>query len=669
MVFSIPDGCMQCGVCEAICPKSALKLVRDEIGDVVDFVISDNCINCGLCISRCPLNFSLPMKETNECHATRVSEVNGSSSGGVVTAIVKAFVEGGGYACISVETEDCLARHILTNDLGVVEKSVGSKYIVSETIGVFPEIEAKLKNGDRVLYVSISCQVAALYAYLGKEYENLYTIDLLCSANITKEVFQKHLKDHNAKGYIHRFTGTNGSRSLMVLVDGSVASELSNDGLVPHRLERHICMKGCLECRHHTFERIGDLTCGDYWGRVKHHRFITGQASLVLINNNRLTKFYNDLVADFDVVLTREQSKTFNCIDFDMPEDAKELNTLYHNEFKSKPLGAIKRNRFDIELSSCTTVPNYGSVLLSWAVYKYLSKQGYSIRLNAENVGLKNNFDGNPCLVFPKGYGSVDIGIGEAEVLLKAGDQQWNYAYNKDWYAEQLYRGRKGHKISYGVSFGMIDGGFVDGASIAEFADDFKNFNAIGVREENDLRLLKKVGVNAERVADTIFLLDKNDYEDIMSERVVAGDYVVVYDLYGKLTHLIRALSDKYRIPVVYIGNYGTNYYNSIHEKIGGNYKPDEFLRSIHDAKAVVTNSLHGVYFSMIFGVPVTAVQDRVDDARFATLKDVYGISASEDDLANISKAYYDFGAIANAVRRESELGRLWLNGKLSNYL
>lgn len=669
MVFFIPNGCMQCGVCEAVCPKSALSLVKNEIGNVVGFEVSEGCINCSLCSERCPINFTLPMKDAKECHATRVGNAKRSSSGGVVTSIVKAFVEAGGYACVSIEMENCTAKHVLTNDLSVVEKSVGSKYIVSDTIDVFPEIETKLKGGDKVLYVSISCQVAALYAYLGVEYDNLYTIDLLCSANITKEVFQKHLADRKATGYIHRYSGGVGSQSSIILTDGSVATELSNDGMVPHRLERHICMTGCLKCQHHTCERIGDMTCGDYWGRFKYHSSLSDPVSLVMINSNRLSSFYNDLALDFDIVLTREQAKHSNCIDFEMQEDAEELNALYHNEFKTKPLGAIKRNRFDIELSACTTVPNYGSVLLSWSAYKYLTDCGYSVRLNAENIGLKKGFDGSPTLAFQRGYGSVDIGVGEAEVLLRTGDQQWNYEYNKDWYAEQLYRGRKGHKIAYGVSFGRADGGFVDGANIADFKDDFKSFNSIGVREDNDVQLLKNVGVNAERVADCAFLLNKNDYEEVMSEPVIDGDYFVVYDLYGKLSHVLRSLSDKYRIPVVYIGNYGTGYYNPIHKKIGMNYKPEEFLRLVHDAKAVVTNSLHGVYFSMIFGVPVTVIQERTDDARFATLKNIYGINAHAEDYANLSKAYYDFSAVDNTIRREGEISRLWLSGKLSNYL
>lgn len=79
--------------------------------------------------------------------------------------------------------------------------------------------------------------------------------------------------------------------------------------------------------------------------------------------------------------------------------------------------------------------------------------------------------------------------------------------------------------------------------------------------------------------------------------------------------------------------------------------------------------SIHGVYFSMIFGVPVTVIQERTDDARFATLKNIYGINAHAEDYANLSKAYYDFSAVDNTIRREGEISRLWLSGKLSNYL
>lgn len=56
----------------------------------------------------------------------------------------------------------------------------GSKYVQSEIGATYAVVEKELKSFKKVLFVGTPCQVAGLKSYLLKEYDNLYTMDIIC---------------------------------------------------------------------------------------------------------------------------------------------------------------------------------------------------------------------------------------------------------------------------------------------------------------------------------------------------------------------------------------------------------------------------------------------------------------------------------------------------------
>ena len=51
-----------------------------------------------------------------------------------------------------------------------------------------------LNSGESVLFSGCPCQVAGLKAYLGKDYENLFTIDLICHGVPSNRAFKDYIK-------------------------------------------------------------------------------------------------------------------------------------------------------------------------------------------------------------------------------------------------------------------------------------------------------------------------------------------------------------------------------------------------------------------------------------------------------------------------------------------
>lgn len=84
-----------------------------------------------------------------------------------------------------------------------------SKYVQGDLNDVFPRIKEALEQGRKVLFSGTGCQVGALYSYLPKEYDNLYTIDIVChgvpSPKMWKDFLKMREKELHGKAEVVQF--------------------------------------------------------------------------------------------------------------------------------------------------------------------------------------------------------------------------------------------------------------------------------------------------------------------------------------------------------------------------------------------------------------------------------------------------------------------------------
>ena len=221
--------------------------------------------------------------------ATRVA----SRSGGIFTALSDQVLSDGGVVYGCVLTDDFNAVHIRAANAEERNRMRGSKYIQSKLGDTFKNVKADLDVQRSVLFSGTSCQVAGLKKYLGKEYNNLFCVDIVCHGVPSTKVWDAYLRWQEQKNH-SKVTSVNfrnkkdfGWRDHVetIIFDNgkSVSSHVFKNLFYGHTVLR----PSCYECPYKSVSHPGDITMADYWGIEKAAPEFDDNkgVSLVLVNN------------------------------------------------------------------------------------------------------------------------------------------------------------------------------------------------------------------------------------------------------------------------------------------------------------------------------------------------------------------------------------------------
>lgn len=226
-----------------------------------------------------------------------------SRSGGIFTALSNLVLDDGGAVYGCVLTERFTAIHIRADSYEDRDLMRGSKYIQSKLGDTFKSVKKDLNNGKKVLFSGTSCQVAGLKQYLGKEYDNLFCVDIVCHGVPSPLVWKKYLKwqEQRNKGKVIKVDfrnkkdfGWNSHVETIWLVNRKkVNSEIFKNLFYGHMILR----PSCYECPFKSIMHPGDITIADYWGIEKAAPEFDDNkgVSLVLVNNEVGENFFENI--------------------------------------------------------------------------------------------------------------------------------------------------------------------------------------------------------------------------------------------------------------------------------------------------------------------------------------------------------------------------------------
>lgn len=306
--------CTGCGSCAAVCPRECIQMKQDEEGFLRPAVDTEKCIECNLCQRVCPImkDYSMPDGRIVAYAAINADEQTrfDSTSGGVFTLLSHWVLDRGGIVFGASYDKDFNVVHCAVEAEKDLNKLRGAKYAQSKLGDTFRQVQVCLKAGRYVLFSGTPCQVGGLVSYLGKGYERLILVDLICHGVPSPKVWQHYVnyrREQDAYGekpisinLRSKQTGWPGYSIRFYYPEGTVYSAPNSEDPYLRGFVGNLYLRpSCHDCQFKGITRQSDFTLGDYWGvwsQLPEYHDGKG-TSLVLLHTEKASAIWKDLSA------------------------------------------------------------------------------------------------------------------------------------------------------------------------------------------------------------------------------------------------------------------------------------------------------------------------------------------------------------------------------------
>ena len=229
------------------------------------------------------------------------------------------------------------------------------------------------------------------------------------------------------------------------------------------------------------------------------------------------------------------------------------------------------------------------------------------------------------------------------------------FGFDDGYYAE--FNCMKNHSAAYAASFG--DAHF-DEYSYSILNDRLHNFKAIGLRENLVLSYVEQnTDVPVKRVLDPTLLLTSDDYDKIAAKPLVNEKYILLYARRydPKMEAYAERLAAEHNMKIIEISLRAENA-EKPNRRMFYEAGVEEFLSLIKYAGFVVTNSFHGMIFSIQYKRPFTVFSREQCNNKITELLEMLGLSermhTTENDKFVLKFDYNKAFEIIETERKKS---------------
>jgi len=680
--------CSGCSACKNVCPSDAISMEENDEGFLYPVINKEKCTQCGLCKKVCPISKQEVFNDNPIDYFAMQSKneriLYNSSSGGVFYSIAKYILDKDGYIC-GAELKNKETRHIIINNEKDLYKLMGSKYVQSEIGDVYKEIKAILENNKLVLFTGTPCQVAGLKSFLNKNYDNLYTIDLICHGVPSPKVFKRYLEENNITDEkIYFRDKTNGWNRFNFVVKNNygdlIKDEFTQNIYIKGFLQNIYLRKTCSSCQYAKLNRCSDMTLGDFWSVEYFHKNFRNNkgTSLVLLNSQKGCKVF------------REIKKHFYCSETSKENAIKSNKTLssswkasihredFFNEFKNSNirLDQLIRKYLDekaeVGILNLFYTNNYGAILTAYALRKTVEKLGYNSKvINFIPEYFKNKTEekfqkfANENLNLTQEYNNKEqlkALNNSISTFIVGSDQVWRGGFYRDL-GDIFYLGfadKTKKLLSYAASFGVDK---YEGSMY----DIFKNklclncFSAVSVREKSGIDILKNIfNIDAIQTLDPVFLLNSSEWDSLIKNSNQDTDYIAcnILDNSKDIDELLQKISLKNNLKIININNAQS---------------VEQWLNYIKNAKYIITDSFHCSCFSILFNKKFICMENELrGKSRLLSLFEMFEIKnrfkkISDNDIEISLKEDINYDKVANILENKRTVSIDYLEKALKN--
>lgn len=330
-----------------------------------------------------------------------------------------------------------------------------------------------------------------------------------------------------------------------------------------------------------------------------------------------------------------------------------------------------------------------GNRIVNFALYRFLKDFGYSVlMINVLKTQMlkcdwKESYDSLPFernIIFKECESGEGLyGINRlCGMFLLGSDQLLRAGFIKDTDFDVClpWVNAKKYKAAYASSFGSDEW---EDEKIRKKVDFFLHrFQRISVREKSGVDLLKnEFGLEGDWALDPTFLCDRKHYEKMAQRgksRLLKGKYIAAYllDMKELGEHVIKAVEKKCGVKehlAILESQLRKEDGYSGNMKTMPRAKLEEWLALIQNSEFVVTDSFHGLCFSLIFEKNFFVVFDKEGwrgNTRFASLLSLLHLTNrivySVGDVAHaLELSDIDYSVVNAILTRERDRSKKWL--------
>ena len=269
--------CCGCGACMNACPVNCIKMIEDKEGFRYPQIDIEKCVSCGKCERICPIiNVKPEGKFEQKAFLIRNLDekiLKESTSGGAFTAIAKEILKVGGVVFGAAFDNQFEVRHTYVEKYEDLKIFRNSKYVQSYIGETYKEAKAFLDAGRQVLFSGTPCQIEGLWHFLGKTYDNLTLVDVVCRATPSPLVWRKYREfgisnsKNNLSSAAFRDKGRFGyqySQIRLRFSNGTIKEAgVESDPYLRAFFSNLIDRPSCYDCKFKKRYRVSDITLWD----------------------------------------------------------------------------------------------------------------------------------------------------------------------------------------------------------------------------------------------------------------------------------------------------------------------------------------------------------------------------------------------------------------------
>lgn len=257
----------------------------------------------------------------------------------------------------------------------------------------------------------------------------------------------------------------------------------------------------------------------------------------------------------------------------------------------------------------------------------------------------------------------------KADIYMTGSDQVWNTVVCGDidpvYFLSFVPDSSK--KVAYAASFG---GGNIKDADKPVIGNLLKRYDEITIRENSGLKIASELDVNAKQVLDPTFLLNKDEWNKIIPQKICNEKYILVYQLHPnkKFDKYAAAFAKAKGLKLYRISHCFHHFVRSgkfiCCPPIG------EFLWYIKNAEYFLTDSFHGTAFAIGLNTQFVDVLPKNYSERISSILQLIGyenrILKSYDDFS-VADEKIDYNNVNKIIENERSKSFSVLNDMLGD--